>query len=184
MVCMTPMTWSQVNRASKKSGSLACRLSGMVAVLLGFCKAPQEWWNSFATFFFLLEAVQEFFSISFVLHASFSFQQALAGNFFQNHPPFPQELNCRPLITLLFPPFRFALVTPLIEFVTYRSKTTSTLAHLSEKWETTNVVKLSLHSPNDFAPVIFAISKIQLVVYYQYCVLIGWATSRLFVIAH
>ena len=28
------------------------------------------------------------------------------------------------------------------------------------------------------------ISKIQLVVYYQYCVLIGWATSRLFVIAH
>ena len=27
-------------------------------------------------------------------------------------------------------------------------------------------------------------SKIQLVVYYQYCVLIGWATSRLFVIAH
>ena len=30
---------------------------------------------------------------------------------------------------------------------------------------------------------IWAISKIQLVVYYQYCVLIGWATSRLFVIA-
>ena len=28
------------------------------------------------------------------------------------------------------------------------------------------------------------ISKIQLVVYYQCCVLIGWATSRLFVIAH
>ena len=27
-------------------------------------------------------------------------------------------------------------------------------------------------------------SKIQLVVYYQYCILIGWATSRLFVIAH
>ena len=31
---------------------------------------------------------------------------------------------------------------------------------------------------------LFDISKIQLVVYYQYCVLIGWATSRLFVIAH
>ena len=31
---------------------------------------------------------------------------------------------------------------------------------------------------------IFIISKIQLVVYYQCCVLIGWATSRLFVIAH
>ena len=28
------------------------------------------------------------------------------------------------------------------------------------------------------------ISKIQLVVYYQCCVLIGWATTRLYVIAH
>ena len=28
------------------------------------------------------------------------------------------------------------------------------------------------------------ISKIQLVVYYQCCVLIGWATARLYVIAH
>ena len=31
---------------------------------------------------------------------------------------------------------------------------------------------------------ILFISQIQLVVYYQYCVLIGWATSRLYVIAH
>ena len=31
---------------------------------------------------------------------------------------------------------------------------------------------------------IFSISKIQLVVYYQCCVLIGWATTRLYVIAH
>ena len=28
------------------------------------------------------------------------------------------------------------------------------------------------------------ISKIQLVVYYQCCILIGWATTRLYVIAH
>ena len=28
------------------------------------------------------------------------------------------------------------------------------------------------------------ISKIQLVVYYQWCILIGWATTRLYVIAH
>ena len=28
------------------------------------------------------------------------------------------------------------------------------------------------------------ISKIQLVVYYQSCILIGWATTRLYVIAH
>ena len=28
------------------------------------------------------------------------------------------------------------------------------------------------------------ISQIQLVVYYQYCFLIGWATSRIYVIAH
>ena len=27
---------------TNQSGSLACRLSGMVAVLLGFCKDPQE----------------------------------------------------------------------------------------------------------------------------------------------
>ena len=27
-------------------------------------------------------------------------------------------------------------------------------------------------------------SKIQLVVYYQFCILIGWATTRLYVIAH
>ena len=31
---------------------------------------------------------------------------------------------------------------------------------------------------------IFHISKIQLVVYYQSCILIGWATTRLYVIAH
>ena len=28
------------------------------------------------------------------------------------------------------------------------------------------------------------VSKIQLVVYYQCCILIGWATTRLYVIAH
>ena len=31
---------------------------------------------------------------------------------------------------------------------------------------------------------LFNISKIQLVVYYQSCVLIGWATTGLYVIAH
>ena len=31
---------------------------------------------------------------------------------------------------------------------------------------------------------VFVVSKIQLVVYYQCCVLIGWATTRLYVIAH
>ena len=35
-----------------------------------------------------------------------------------------------------------------------------------------------------FHPIIFLISKIQLVVYYQWCVLIGWASTRLYVIAH
>ena len=28
------------------------------------------------------------------------------------------------------------------------------------------------------------VSKIQVVVYYQCCILIGWATTRLYVIAH
>ena len=47
-----------------------------------FVKSP---WNdeiALQHFFFLLLAVQEFFSISFVLHAIFFFRQGLAGNFF------------------------------------------------------------------------------------------------------
>ena len=31
---------------------------------------------------------------------------------------------------------------------------------------------------------VFTISKIQLVVFYQCCVLIGWATTRLYVMVH
>ena len=34
---------------------------GAREVLLWFCKAPPEWWNSFATFFFFLTAAQEYF---------------------------------------------------------------------------------------------------------------------------
>ena len=42
-----------------------------------------------------------------------------------------------------------------------------------------------INSPRDMTRVlIFIISKIQLVVYYQSCLLIGWATTRLYVIAH
>ena len=53
--------------------------------------------------FFLLAAVQEFFSISFMLHAIFLFQQAVTRIFFQNHPPPPlQELNGQPLRGLCF----------------------------------------------------------------------------------
>ena len=43
-------------------------------------------------------------SITFVLHAIFFFRQALAGNFFQTHPPLPpppQELNGWPLNRLI-----------------------------------------------------------------------------------
>ena len=65
-----------------------------------FVKPPRNDKNSFATFFSLLAAVQEFFSISF----HFYFQQALEGNFFSKSPippspppPPPQELNSRPL---------------------------------------------------------------------------------------
>ena len=53
------------------------------------------WWVGY-----FFTAVQEFFSITFVLHAIFFFRkaQALAGNFFSKSPiPPPQELNCRPL---------------------------------------------------------------------------------------
>ena len=55
------------------------------------------WWVGY-----FFTAVQEFFSITFVLHAIFFFRQALAGNFFSKSPtppPPPQELNGRPLNT-------------------------------------------------------------------------------------
>ena len=55
------------------------------------------WWVGY-----FFTAVQEFFSITFVLHAIFFFRQALAGNFFSKSPtppPPPQELNGRPLIS-------------------------------------------------------------------------------------
>ena len=51
------------------------------------------WWVGY-----FFTAVQEFFSITFVLHAIFFFRQALAGIFFSKSPtPLPQELNGRPL---------------------------------------------------------------------------------------
>ena len=53
------------------------------------------WWVGY-----FFTAVQEFFSITFVLHAIFFFRQALAGNFFSKSPTPPQELNGRPLISL------------------------------------------------------------------------------------
>ena len=62
-----------------------------------FLKSP---WNdeiALQHFFFLLAAVQEFFSISFVLHAIFFFRKGLHYIFFRNHPHPPQELNGRPL---------------------------------------------------------------------------------------
>ena len=42
---------------------------------------------------YFFTAVQGFFSITFVLHAIFFFRQALAGNFFQNHPPPPSRVK-------------------------------------------------------------------------------------------
>ena len=58
----------------------------MVAVLLGFCKAPRNDEIALQHFFFFLTAMQEIFSITFVLHAIFFFRQALAGIFFSKSP--------------------------------------------------------------------------------------------------
>ena len=70
----------------------------MVAVLLRFFKDPRNDEIALQHFFFFLTAAQEFFSITFVLHAIFFCRQALAGNFFSKSPtPAPQELNGRPL---------------------------------------------------------------------------------------
>ena len=63
----------------------------MVAVLLRFFKDPRNDEIALQHFFFFLTAAQEFFSITFVLHAIFFFRQALAGNFFSKSPTI--ELN-------------------------------------------------------------------------------------------
>ena len=47
------------------------------------------WWVGY-----FFTAVQEFFSITFVLHAIFFFRQALAGNFFLNGRPLRSRLLC------------------------------------------------------------------------------------------
>ena len=46
------------------------------------------WWVGY-----FFTAVQEFFSITFVLHAIFFFRQALAGIFFSKHPPPPSRVK-------------------------------------------------------------------------------------------
>ena len=61
-----------------------------------FVKPPRNDEIALQHFFFLLAAVQEYFCISFVLHAIFFFQQALAGIFFQyrrEESIFPQRLK-------------------------------------------------------------------------------------------
>ena len=64
-----------------------------------FIKPPRNDEIALQHFFFCLQQCKNFFSSSFVRHAIFFFQQALAENFFQNHPspPPPQKLNGRPL---------------------------------------------------------------------------------------
>ena len=47
-----------------------------------------------------------------------------------------------------------------------------------------DLVTLCLLTEKECCKGLFLISKIQLVVYYQRCVLIGWATTRLYVTAH
>ena len=62
----------------------------MVAVLLGFCKVPLEWWNSFATFFFLAcRSARIFFLFHLCCMQFFSSDKGLQEIFFRNHPPPP-----------------------------------------------------------------------------------------------
>ena len=56
------------------------------------------------------------------------------------------------------------------------------LRKISAAYSSLNSYGANLVSPEILNPT--TISKIQLVVYYQCCVLIGWATTRLYVIAH
>ena len=62
------------------------------------------------------------------------------------------------LIPLLFPVFCFALTGNSLDRiwkVSVENQIYSRAFNLSEKWETTKAVKLSLRSPNDFAPEVF-----------------------------
>ena len=54
-----------------------------------FVKPPRNDEIALQHFLFLIGAVQEFFSIPFVLHAIFFFQQALTENFLSKSPPPP-----------------------------------------------------------------------------------------------
>ena len=75
----------------------------MVAVLLRFCKAPQNDEIALQHFFFFLTAVQEFFFYYICGRCNFSLLTSACRKFFFKitHPPPPQELNGRPLA--LFP---------------------------------------------------------------------------------
>ena len=75
----------------------------MVAVLLRFCKAPQNDEIALQHFFFFLTAVQEFFFYYICAACNFSLLTSACRKFFFKitHPPPPQELNGRPLT--LFP---------------------------------------------------------------------------------
>ena len=66
----------------------------------GVIYGQQDFFSSNLVGRIFFTAVQEFFSITFVLHAIFFFRQALAGMFFfffKITHPLPQELNGRPL---------------------------------------------------------------------------------------
>jgi len=59
-----------------------------------------------------------------------------------------------------------------------------TYVHVLQAYQKNGVPWSHLSSQGGSLLSIFLFSKLQLVVYYQCCVLIGWATTRLYVIAH
>ena len=66
----------------------------MVAVLLGFCKVPLEWWNSFATFFFLAcSSARILFLFHLCCMQFFSSDKGLQETFFRNHPHPPSRVK-------------------------------------------------------------------------------------------
>ena len=80
----------------------------MVAVLLEFFKAPMK--QPCNNFFFLLVAVQEFFSYVICAACNFFFQQALAGIFNFKIPHPPQKLKVRPLMCANYLSFNYRLI--------------------------------------------------------------------------
>ena len=94
--------------------------------------------------------------------------------------PTISQANCATVHLLWtgYSQFDTAVIVTWVELVDLKADSLSKIAR-KISW-----IMMTQPSTRIMNIVLFIISKIQLVVYYQCCVLIGWATTTLYVIAH